>query len=126
LSLKEIDRQVKLGADAIHDGILRYSQSREYQLATDTKPGRDLVANSLKPLAAAILAEQLALKTSQRQKLPKYGMPLSITHEKLALITLGTLLNAIGRSEFDEGLAPGSTAASRERSPNAGERYLPK
>jgi len=113
--VKDIDRQVKLEADAIHDGILRYSQSCEYQLATDTKPVRDLVGNALKPLAEAILAEQLALKTAERQKLPKYGTPLlSITHEKLALITLGTLLNAISRSEFEEGLAPGATAVAYE------------
>jgi hypothetical protein len=86
LPIKDIDRQVKLEIDAIHDGVIRYSQSREYQHATDSKPIRDLVGNSLKPLADAILAEQLALKTSQRQKLPKYGTPLlSITHEKLAL-----------------------------------------
>ena len=113
--MKDIDRQVKLEIDAIHDGVVRYSQSREYQLATDSKPVRDLVGNSLKPLADAVLREQLALKTSQRQKLPKYGTPLlSITHEKLALITLGTLLNAISRSEFDDGLAPGATAVAYE------------
>jgi DNA-directed RNA polymerase len=115
LPIKDIDRQVKLEIDAIHDGVIRYSQSREYQHATDSKPIRDLVGNSLKPLADAILREQLDLKTSQRQKLPKYGTPLlSITHEKLALITLGSLLNAISRSEFDEGLAPGVTAVSFE------------
>ena len=113
--MKDTDRQVKLEIDAIHDGIIRYSQSREYQNATDSKPVRDLVGNSLKPLADAILREQHALKTSQRQKLPKYGTPLlSITHEKLALITLGTLLNAITRSEFDLGLAPGATAVAYE------------
>lgn len=115
LNQKHIDRQVKLEADAIHDGIIRYFRSHEYQLATDSRPGRDLLGNSLKPLAEAILAEQIALKTSQRQKLPKYGTPLlSITHEKLALITLGTLLKAISRSEFDEGLAPGATAVAYE------------
>ena len=95
---------MKLEADAVHDGLLRYAQSREYQLATDSKPVRDLLGDALKPLADAILAQQLELKTSQRQKLPKYGVPLlSISHEKLALITLGTLLNAITRSEFTEG-----------------------
>ena len=108
-------RQVKLELDAVHDGALRYCQSREYQPATDSKPGRDLVGNALKPLADAILQEQLALKTSERQKLPKYGTPLlSITHEKLALITLGTLLNVISTSEFDEGLAPRTTPVAYE------------
>src|SRR5262245_6509098 len=32
-ALKDIHRQVKLEVDAVHDGIVRYSQSREYQLA---------------------------------------------------------------------------------------------
>jgi hypothetical protein len=39
---------------------------------------------------------------------------LSIAHEKLALITLGTLFNAISRSEFDDGLAAGATAVAYE------------
>ena len=62
----DIDRQMKL--EAVQDGPLRYAQSREYQLATDSKPVHDLIGHSLKPLADAILAEQLDLKT--RQKLP--------------------------------------------------------
>ena len=111
--MTDIERQRKLEADAIHDGLLRYAQSREYRLATDSKAGRDLLRRSLKPLADAILAEQLELKTAQRQKLPKYGVPLlSIHHEKLALITLGTLLNAIARSEYAEGLAPNATSVA--------------
>src|SRR5438552_651348 len=115
LPLSDIERQIKLEADAIHDGIVRYAQSREYQLATDSKPVRDLVGSALKALADAILAEQSSLKTSQRQKLPKYGTPLlSINHEKLGLITLGTLLNSISRSEFDDGLAPRATPITYE------------
>jgi hypothetical protein len=58
---------MKLEADAIRDGLLRYAQSCEYQLATDSKPIRQLLYHSLKPLADAILAEQLELKTAQRQ-----------------------------------------------------------
>jgi DNA-directed RNA polymerase len=113
--MNDLDRQYKLEADAIQDGILRYFQNREYQVASDTKPGRDLVGNCLKPLADAILEEQLALKTSQRQKLPNYGLPLlSISHEKLALITLCTLLNAISRSEFEEGQDPATTVVAYE------------
>src|ERR1041385_4349753 len=112
-AMNDIERQLKLEADAVHDGAVRYSQSREYQLATGSKPVRDLVGNSMKPLADAILREQLALK--ERQKLPKYGVPLlSINHEKLALITIGTLLNVITMSEFSDGIAPGVTAAAYE------------
>ena len=111
--MTDIERQVKLEADAVQDGNLRYKQSREYQLATDTRPVRDLMVNSLKSLADAILAEQLALKTSER--LPKYGTALlSVHHEKLALITLGTLLNGISRSEFEEGLEPPITPVAYE------------
>jgi hypothetical protein len=101
--VKDIDRQMKLEADAVHDGLLGYAQSYEYQLATDSKPMRDLLGHCLKPLADAIRAEQLELKTSQRQKLPKYGIPLlSINPETMALVTLGMLFNSITRSEFNE------------------------
>ena len=50
-----LDRQVKLEADGIHDGSLRYFQSREYLLASDTMPARDPVRISLKLLAEALL-----------------------------------------------------------------------
>src|SRR5437773_3823571 len=113
--MTEIDRQTKLEVDAIQDGIRRYCQSREYAQATDSKPVRNLAADSLKPLADAILAEQLVLKSSGHRRLPRYGTPLlSIHHEKLALITLGTLLNAISQSEFDEGTAPAVTSVAYE------------
>lgn len=113
--VNDIERQMKLEADAVHDGLLRYAQSYEYQLATDSKPVRDLLGHCLKPLAEAIRAEQLELKTSQRQKLPKYGIPLlSINPETLALITLGMLFNSITRSEFNEATAPGVTSVSYE------------
>jgi DNA-directed RNA polymerase len=113
--MNDIQRQIKLERDAIHDGVIRYNESRKYQLAADSKPGRDLVGNSLESLANAIRAEQLALKTTPDQKLPKWGAALlSLDPEKSALITLGTLLNSITRSEFDEGVAPGTTAIANE------------
>src|SRR5438270_9448275 len=109
--MNEIERQIKLEADALEDGVVRYYQSREYVQATDSKPVRNLVAESLKPLAEAILQEQLALKVPGSQKLPRYGTPLlSIDHEKLALITLGTLVNTISQSEFEDGVAPALTS----------------
>src|SRR5881409_2544417 len=64
LQMNDIDRQKKLETDAVRDGILRYCHSREYAQTTDSKPVRNLVAAALKPLAEAILAEQLALKSS--------------------------------------------------------------
>ena len=113
--MNEIERQIKFEADALQDGILRYCQTRDYALATDSKPVRDLVADALKPLAQAILQEQLALKTPGSQKLPRYGIPLlSISHEKLGLITLGTLLNTISQSEFENGVAPAATSVAYE------------
>jgi DNA-directed RNA polymerase len=113
--MNDIERQIKLEADAVHDGFLRCDKSAKYQLATDLKPVRDLVGNALKSLTDAILAEQLDLKTSRRQMLPKYGVPLlSINHEQLALITLATLLNSICRSEFEDGLAPRRTPVAFE------------
>src|SRR5215510_10043977 len=113
--MTEIERQTKFEADAVQDGILRYCRSREYSVATDSKPVRDLVADSLTPLADVILQEQLALKSPGRRRLPRYATPLlSISHEKLALITLGTLLNTISRSEFDDGVSPAVTSVAYE------------
>jgi len=107
----DIERQKKLEADAVRDGLLRYAKSYEYHLATDSKPVRDVLGHCLKPLADVIRAEQLKLKTSQGQKLEKYVIPLASVHaEPAALITLGIMFNAISRSEFNEGTAPGVTS----------------
>jgi len=73
----DIERQKKLEADAVRDGLLRYAKSYEYHLATDSKPVRDVLGHCLKPLADVIRAEQLKLKTSQGQKLEKYVIPLA-------------------------------------------------
>jgi hypothetical protein len=78
LPIKDIDRRVKLEIDAIHDGFIRHSQSRECQHATDSKPIRDLVGNSLKPLAGRNPCRTTCLEDSQRQKLPKYKHPVGI------------------------------------------------
>ena len=111
--MTEIERQKKLETDALQEGILRYCQSREFAQATDSKPVRNLVAEALKPLAEAILQEQLALKAPGSQKLPRYGTPLlSINHEKLALITLGMLFNSITQAEFEDGAPPALTSVS--------------
>ena len=94
--VNDVDLQMKLEADSVHDGLLRYAQSYEYHLATDSKPVRDLLGHSLKPLANAIRAAQLELKTSQ--KLPKHGIALlALNPEALGLITLGMLFNCITR-----------------------------
>ena len=99
--MNEIDRQKQLETNSLQTGVLRYCQSREYALASDSKPVRNLVADALKPLGEAILQEQLALKAPGSPKLPGYGMPLlSIDHEKLALITLGVLFNSISQSQI--------------------------
>ena|SRR5947209_15787849 len=83
--MDDLERQIKLEADAVQDGVARLIQRRKYQLATDTKPVRDLMANAWESLVKAILQEQLALKSSERQKLPKYGAALlCLTAEKPA------------------------------------------
>ena len=105
--MSDIERQIKLEADARYEGMLRFAKNREYRLATDLKPVRDLLANSLESLWEAILQHQMELKTPQYKKLPKYATAFSsLRHEQLALITVATLLNAICRSEFEEGVAP--------------------
>src|SRR5437667_8394747 len=102
----DIERQKKLEADAVRDGLLQYAKSYEYHLATDSKPVRDVLGRCLKPLADVIRAEELKLKTSQGQKLEKYVIPFASVHaEPAALITLGIMFNAISRSEFKEGAA---------------------
>jgi DNA-directed RNA polymerase len=113
--MNDIDRQKQLETDAIRAGALRWVRTIDYQLATDRKPVRDLVGNSLRLLADAIHAEQHALKSSRGAKLPKYGVPLlSLGHQELALITLGTLFNAISRSEFEEYVPPRITPVAYE------------
>ncbi|PYR96159.1 MAG: hypothetical protein DMG16_28625, partial [Acidobacteria bacterium] len=91
-----------------------WAQNTEYLEAADTKPYRNLIGISWRSLADAIRAEQDILKTS-KTKLPAYGLPLlSIGHEQLALITLGTLFNMIARSEFETCLPPGITPVAYE------------
>jgi len=116
--MDDLERQIKLEADAVQDGVARLIQRRKYQLATGTKPVRDLMANAWESLVKAILQEQLALKSSERQKLPKYGAALlCLTAEKLALITLGILLNVISRSEADDDMPPPVTRRFRSNWP---------
>ena len=111
----DIERQKELEADAVRNRLLRYTKSYEYHSATDSKPVRDLLGYCLNPLVDVIRAEQLKLKTAQGQKLEKYVIPLASVHaEPVALITLGIMFNAISRSEFNEGTAPGLTAVVRE------------
>ncbi len=66
-------------------------------------------------LVEAILKEQLALQSSERQKLPKYGAALlCLTAEALALITIGILLNIISQSEADDDMPPTVTTVSEQ------------
>ena len=108
--LDNIERQRQIESDSVRDGCVRWAQNTEYLEAADTKPYRNLIGISWRSLADAIRAAQDILKTSQKTKLPAYGLPLlSIDHEQMALITLGTLFNMIARSEFETCLPPGIT-----------------
>src|SRR2546425_9537010 len=99
---RQLERQRQIESDSVRDGCVRWCQNTEYQQATDTKPYRNLIRISWRSLADAIRAAQDSLKTSKKTKLPAYGLPLlSIGHEQMALITLGTLFNMIARSEFE-------------------------
>src|ERR1700722_4309852 len=114
--MNDIERQKQIETDAIRDGCLRWCRETEYQLATDTKPVRSLLGNSLKAFADVIRAEQQAvLKSTRGKKLPKYALPLlCLGHEQLALITLGMAINLISKSELDTCLSPGVTYVSGE------------
>jgi len=90
--VNNIERQRQIESDSVRDGCVRWCQHTEYQQATDTKPYRNLIGIAWRSLADAIRAEQEMLKTS-KAKLPAWGLALlSLGHEQLALITLGTYL----------------------------------
>jgi hypothetical protein len=107
-------RQRQIESDSVRDGCVRWCQKTEFQEATDTKPYRNLIGIVLMSLADAIRAEQDRLK-SMKAKFPAWGLPLlSLGHEPLALISLGTLFNMIARSEFETCLPPGITSVAYE------------
>lgn len=111
--MNNIERQVKREADSFHDGVLRFNESRPYHLASDTPAVRDFLGTVVPPFAARILEEQTALKTPQAGKLPNHAMALiSIDHERIALITLSMLFNAISSSEFKTGQRPPTTGVA--------------
>src|SRR4051812_12967187 len=100
--MDNIERQRQIESDSVRDGCVRWCQATEYQQAADTKPYRNLIGISWRSLADAIRSEQDRLKAPKQAKLPAYGLPLlSVGHEQMALITIGTLFNLIARSEFD-------------------------
>jgi hypothetical protein len=97
----DIERQKKLEADAVRDGLLRYATRYEYCSATDSKPVRDLLAQCLNPLADVIRAEQLKLKTtSQGQKLEKYVITGLLGKDAL-FDSLRTVVHAYERTRGD-------------------------
>jgi hypothetical protein len=115
--MDKLARQRQIESDSVRDGCVRWCQNTEYLEAADTKPYRKLIGISLGSLADAIRAEQDSLKTSKKAKLPAWGLALlSLGHEQLALITLGTLFNMIARSEFDTCLPPRITPVAYDRS----------
>src|SRR5438477_3645274 len=114
LNMDKMERQRQIESDSVRDGCVRWCQNTEYLEASDTKPYRNLIGISWRSLADAIRAEQDSLK-SKKAKLPAWGLPLlSLGHEQMALITIGTLFNMIARSEFDTCLPPGITPVAYE------------
>jgi DNA-directed RNA polymerase, mitochondrial len=112
--MNDIERQIQLEADATQDGVRRYAESFKYHLATDTRPVNDLLAIALRWVSVPMTHKQ-ALYRKGAEKLPQYVVPmLSLSGEKLALITTGTMFNAITRSEFEDGVAPAVTAVAKE------------
>src|SRR5436309_14293340 len=100
--MSKMERQRQIESDSVRDGCVRWCQNTEYLEAADTKPYRKLIGISLRSLADAIHAAQESLKTSKKTKLPAWGLPLlSLGHEQMALITIGTLFNMIARPEFE-------------------------
>src|SRR5258708_12500977 len=105
--MTEIERQKKLEVDAVQDGILRYCRDREYAVATDSKPVRNLIGHVLKLLADALFQEQMALKSPGKRRLPRYATALlSINHEKLPSITLAISFTIITPLDSSDGPPP--------------------
>jgi Autographiviridae RNA polymerase len=114
-AMDNVERQRQIESDSVRDGCVRWCQNTEYLEATDTPPYRNLIGVSWRSLADAIRATQDILKTSKKAKLPAWALPLlSIGHEPMALITLGTVFNMIARSEFDTCLPPRITPVAYE------------
>src|SRR6266699_3567387 len=115
LHMSKMERQRQIESDSVRDGCVRWCQNTEYLEAADTKTYRKLIGISLRSLADAIRATQDSLKTSKKVKLPAWGLQLlSLGHEQMALITIGTLFNMIARSEFETCLPPGITTVAYE------------
>ena len=113
--MSKIERQRQIESDSVRDGSVRWCQNTEYLEATDTKPYRNLIGISVMSLADGIRAAQDILKTSKKAKLPAWGLALlSLSHEQMALITIGTLFNMIARSEFETCLPPPITSVAYE------------
>jgi DNA-directed RNA polymerase, mitochondrial len=112
--MDKMERQRQIESDSVRDGCVRWCQNTEYLEAADTTPYRKLIGICLMSLAGAIRAEQDNLKRS-KTTLPAWGLPLlSLGHEEMALITIGTLFNMIARSEFETCLPPVITSVTHE------------
>ncbi len=104
--MDQVEKQRRLEADAIHEGVLRYRQLLRTEPPSRLRSGLDLIRSTLPPLVEAIKAEQEALCDSRRRpKLPRYGLPLlSVEPEKLALITVQAILDLVVISGAKESL----------------------
>lgn len=114
--MEQAERQKKLEADAIEDGLARYRRWRDKHKLSParSRPGIEFLRRTFEPVAAAIGAEQEAIIGQVgRRKLPKYAAPLlSLDPDKLTLITLHSLFDlsmAIGSA----GLLPTVTHAAQ-------------
>ncbi|HEY2382727.1 MAG TPA: DNA-directed RNA polymerase, partial [Terriglobia bacterium] len=108
--MNDIERQIRFETNMVYDASLRHAKNRDFQLATDFRPAKDLVGNCLDSLSSAIRELQMQLQTSEYRKLPIWGTPfLSLSAEQHALITLSTLVNWICRSQSEDGVAPPRT-----------------
>ena len=58
--MSDIERQIRRETDAVENGRLRRAKNREYRLATDFKPAKDLVSTHRR-------------RRSEDQKLPVSG-----------------------------------------------------
>jgi len=94
--VEQVERQKRLEAAAIEEGLARYKRRQAGSSPVQSKPGTVLLQDYVSPLAKAIRTEQedRGKNTGQPGRMPEYALPLlSLDPHKLALITLESLIS---------------------------------
>jgi len=95
------ERQRKLEEDALEDGRIEYRDAVASLRPGQSNWGIEFLRSALGSLAAAVAQQQIQIGHG-KGKLPAFAIPLvSLDPEKLALLTLGTMLDKIAAKGRD-------------------------